>query len=660
MTTKLSPVSQLFLDAMQGATAQDWIWLLKFDVLRKLVYWYDIDGASVHSPTAQQVEWPIIWILTRYHKKYLWCNTLPDLSWIAQDLCQWKNKVGWAWFFRNAPCKRYDFKPVRRHKTATCTVRLPDELHAWMHEMHRRIVVSLQHDISKKRNYSNMLAVTKLGLQRLKHSELAVIPTDKDGGYAVFERRNLRVVHEKILSSDAYTVCNDLGWTALKYQYGSLCKAVDQTCGERGHLERQLLRSTQQPEARITCSLGLTVKSHKPAGLVKCRNLHKSKKYSFEGLSAWTEHELKSQLKPYKHILRNSAEFVRKIEGAKIPEGALLMRVDIEDFFMSGTVHDLVSTTVPMIPHSRRDTFRRALTFLLSHQYVVSDLIPERTYKVVKGTGMGLRHSGAVADASFFTLVEHDFVTEDMDDRLNLSYGISHYFRFKDDIFFVAAQRTRGMEFFQLLQRRGRHFRLKLEDVSSELVQMLDTAVYIENNSLQVMPHFKKTSLMRPLETSSAHSKGVHAWPLARLRALTEISTGPHGAKLAHDTYIRRFAEFLAPPEILQAMTRRAEEFRRSKWGSRNPQHQDGDENIAMRATPQREKIRKNWIPLSYHPAWSTAKLNRLLTELRSEPALNALLNNTFDAENPLGIPTVSWKNRLRPTLSHISQWNTT
>ena len=153
--------------------------------------------------------------------------------------------------------------------------------------MHRRIVVSLQHDISKKRNYSNMLSVTKLGLQRLKHSELAVIPTDKDGGYAVFERRNLR-------------------WTALKYQYGSLCKAVDQTCGERGHLERQLLRSTQQPQARITCSLGLTVKSHKPAGLVKCRNLHKSKKYSFEGLSAWTEHELKSQLKPYKHILRNS------------------------------------------------------------------------------------------------------------------------------------------------------------------------------------------------------------------------------------------------------------------------------------------------------------------------------------------------------------------
>ena len=34
---KMSPVSQLFLDVMQSATAQDWMWLLKFDVLRNLV-----------------------------------------------------------------------------------------------------------------------------------------------------------------------------------------------------------------------------------------------------------------------------------------------------------------------------------------------------------------------------------------------------------------------------------------------------------------------------------------------------------------------------------------------------------------------------------------------------------------------------------------------
>ena len=186
VTARLSPVSQAFLNAMVGATAQDWIWLFKFDMLRKLVYWYAVDDASVQPPTEQQVEWPIIWILTRYHKKYLWCNSHPDLSWIAEDLFHWRNKVGWAWFFRNKPFKRYSFRPVRRQKTAPCTVKLPDELCAWMNEMHRRIILSLRHDISRKSNrHSNMLSVTKLGLQRLKHSQLAVIPTDKDGGYAI-------------------------------------------------------------------------------------------------------------------------------------------------------------------------------------------------------------------------------------------------------------------------------------------------------------------------------------------------------------------------------------------------------------------------------------------------------------------------------------------
>ena len=101
----------------------------------------------------------------------------------------------------------------------------------------------------------------------------------------------------------------------------------------------------------------------------------------------------------------------------------------------------------------RQRTFRNALTFLLilSHQYVFSDLIQERTYTVVKGSGMARHHSGVVEDARFLTVFEHDFGTEDMEDRLDLSYGISHYFRYEDgDIDSVAAHRMHGMEFVQL------------------------------------------------------------------------------------------------------------------------------------------------------------------------------------------------------------------
>eukprot|EP00439_Symbiodinium_sp_Y106_P049784 s6452_g6.t1 len=41
----------------------------------------------------------------------------------------------------------------------------------------------------------------------------------KHGGYAIFERHNLRMVHDKILSSSAYVVCSGVDWTALKHNH---------------------------------------------------------------------------------------------------------------------------------------------------------------------------------------------------------------------------------------------------------------------------------------------------------------------------------------------------------------------------------------------------------------------------------------------------------
>ena len=204
-------------------------------------------------------------------------------------------------------------------------------------------------------------------------------------------------------------------------------------------------------------------------------------------LSARTKYEFKSQLKPCKHILRNSIEFVRKVAGARIPESAFLVRLDTEDFFMSGTVDELASTTIPLIPLYKRNTVRKALTFLLNHRYVVSDLITERTYKVVKGTGMGLRHSGAVADATFFTLVEHDFV----------------------------AQRTSGMEFFQLSAESASFQTEARRDFMRDRSNARHSSVRVEQ--------LFTSHAMRPLETSEAHSKGVPAWPLARLRAHSDF-----------------------------------------------------------------------------------------------------------------------------------------
>ena len=47
---------------------------------------------------------------------------------------------------------------------------------------------------------------------------------------------------------------------------------------------------------------------------------------------------------------------------------------------------------------------------------------------------------------------------DDMKDHFRINYDISHYYRFKDDIFFVMDYYDNGMEFFYFLQRRGYYF----------------------------------------------------------------------------------------------------------------------------------------------------------------------------------------------------------
>ena len=48
---------------------RDWLSLLHFDSLRQCVYLYDVSNRAVHHPQVHEVEWPVVWVLARYHKK---------------------------------------------------------------------------------------------------------------------------------------------------------------------------------------------------------------------------------------------------------------------------------------------------------------------------------------------------------------------------------------------------------------------------------------------------------------------------------------------------------------------------------------------------------------------------------------------------------------
>ena len=114
-----------------------------------------------------------------------------------------------------------------------------------------------------------------------------------------------------------------------------------------------------------------------------------------------------------------------------------LVRIDLSHFFMSGdlvSLSDGASTVEPCA--SKRALVRATLDFLLYEQFITSKHHAGRTWRVVKGSGMGLTHSSAVVDCCLFTLAEKNWaVCPDV----QLAHGVKMFVRLRDDIFTVAS-----------------------------------------------------------------------------------------------------------------------------------------------------------------------------------------------------------------------------
>lgn len=142
----------------------------------------------------------------------------------------------------------------------------------------------------------------------------------------------------------------------------------------------------------------------------------------------------------FKHVIRDSGQLVRQLDGLRVPDHAFMVEVDVSDFFMSGACDELVlSATSHFEPGPRRVLIRDSIRCLLESQMIESDLLPGRVFKVVQGSGMGLRHSGEITDASFYNLVEKGFIARP---EVLQAFGIIHYSRYRDNLLILASNQA--------------------------------------------------------------------------------------------------------------------------------------------------------------------------------------------------------------------------
>ena len=193
----------------------------------------------------------------------------------------------------------------------------------------------------------------------------------------------------------------------------------------------EIIRSLRTPGASIRAKLVKTCKTHKPEGEITFRNIHGSSNYALAGLAHWVRKVLKEKLDEFPHLVRDSKEAVRKCMAVRTEPSDRICTADIREFFMSGTEEELIQDVTRWFSDPLKTLLQRALSLLLSSQYVESHHFPGRLWRVVLGSGMGLPHSGEVADLAFLSRAETRIV------GVWQTMSVRRYLRFKDDIIMI-------------------------------------------------------------------------------------------------------------------------------------------------------------------------------------------------------------------------------
>ena len=283
---------------------------------------------------------------------------------------------------------------------------------------------------------------------------------------------------------------------------------------------------------------------------------------------------------------------------------------------MSGEHPELVRLCAGEVSSEIRDAFRKLLQFIMGNQFVSIDL-SDRIWKVIVGSGMGIGCSGDVSDLAFAIMAEVGYAV-DLD--VQAKYEIDLYVRFRDDIFIIiGGTKESRREFLDEFRRRTSFFRILVERISADVVQMLDLNISFSERwqrccLLDVGMHFKNTAQGVALDDSSDHPMNIHSWPLARIRHFEDLCSSKRLYKDAALLFLRKLVAFAPTHSCIDTLVERI-----------------------SRSNPRQSKKRHigSWLVLPYHRGLVMAGMSR---------QMGLLGNHWLQSEFDMYRPSVSWK----------------
>jgi hypothetical protein len=277
----------------------------------------------------------------------------------------------------------------------------------------------------------------------------------------------------------------------------------------------------------------------------------------------------------------------------------------------------------------------RVARFLLNHQLVRSDLLPNRLWQVAKGSGMGLKHSSALCDAALYAMCERPFILKHVVLRV---HGIRLYRRFKDDMFAIVSNPGLAGRWLQCVKGRCQGtFAFECIECSQYSVTMLALKIW-KGPGRGILTCPRERVLDGPvLSITSAHDLSLHqAWPVALLRSQLKFTSASERKNVVYNT-IQRFKRHYAPDPIIFALTSEAARWECNQWVCR--QEVKKSSKLAMEGNVA-------WMVLPSHPAFRRGRdIQKAVKALQACVVFSTAWKSAWRG-NALVIH-VSWKNSL-------------
>jgi len=588
------------------------------------VYVYDHSTRSVAHPGQKDgFPWPVLFLLACHHKKhvFLWPRK-PSISCINFAANQLRHRIHWKWHFQQLSDKtrsswhvlqaRAPIKPFNGHVIGAVAA-ATTSLSAHIQKIALRAISRVHGQYSRFR--ASM--VVRMALQILQTSDLAAIPTDKDGGFVLLEkdvllRLSLKAFDARYLEISSSTMNVE---SAVSH-YINLCRRVSRFYKDRSLLPALLADLRRFGTDGIVSKLQLQLKTHKAPGEVAARNLHASVHHPFGPLGKLLSRFLREQLHTKYHLVKNSQDLVRKLRNYSFPQNSVLVTADVADFFMTGDHAYLAAQATKFFSGEEKAILSDVIHFLTYHQYIGSPVIDANGYRrfwhVKCGSGMGCNFSSELSDAAFYFGAEVNFT---LLQRFRRDHRCLAYFRFRDDILAVVHRVDGSVVAFAEdwragMATQGCPWELEKWQISSLGINFLDVHLYFDSSgSIQYKPYIKPTSLGIPLSCSSAHNAPIHlAWPKAALKRYYALSSTIESYHEARDVLIQRLRSFGASRGLLRALT----EF----------------DPGAKLVTKKSNKEKSIWWPLPWHPAWASAQFDRRIAAWRCRPEIDVLFRD--------------------------------